>query len=282
MCQRKCSTPWCAVLALCTPMVCAWDVRAEGGSGITPPVTPYRPSVSTPAQLSAPGWLEGEFGLLRARSDSASRDSAPFTLKLAFTPDWGIRLGGEALVREDLSPSGFHYTIGDTAIVLKRRFGVGADGDWGVLKNTAFGLEGGVIAPTGRDGIGQTAYTVNTIFSADLGAWHSDSNVYGTRLTLVDRGIGRWQQGWASSLSHAIGEHFSVEGELSGTRQRGTRDTAQVLASGSYVLSSGSVVDFGMARSLQRLGATTQLFGGITMMLGRVRRQIPPGPRPPS
>ena len=43
-----------------------------------PSVTPYRPSVSTPAALSAPGWLEVEAGVLRSRSDDpARRDSVP-------------------------------------------------------------------------------------------------------------------------------------------------------------------------------------------------------------
>ena len=269
--RRECSVFPCALLALCTAIVYSWASHAESGSAIAPAVTPYRPSVSTPAQLSAPGWLEGEFGLLGARSDGAQRDSVPFALKLAFTPDWGIRVGGEALVRVDPDPSGSRYAIGDTAIVLKRRLGVGSQGDWGELKNAAFGLEGAVIAPTGRDGIGQTAYSVNTIFSADAGAWHSDSNVYGTRLTQVDPGMGHWQWGWASSLSRAVSEHFSVGAEVSGTRQGGVHDAAQLLASGSYLLSSGSVLDAGAARSLQHSGATTQLFAGITMMLGRVR-----------
>ena len=269
--QRELSVGSWVALALCSPVLCAGDANVADGSGNTPAVTPYRPSVSTPAQLSAPGWLEGEFGLLRMYGDGADRDSVPFTLKLAFTPDWGIRLGGEALVREEQSASGSSYAVGDTVMVLKRRFEAGSQGQWGTLKNAAFGLEGAVIAPTGSDGVGHTAYGLNSIFSADVGAWHSDSNIYGMRLTPVDRGIGRWQWGWASSLSRALNEHFSVGAELSSMRQRGAADTAQVLISGSYQLLSGSVVDAGVSRSLQHAGATTQLFGGITMMLGRVR-----------
>src|SRR6476660_6387091 len=64
-------------------------------------VTPYRPSVSTPAALSAPGWLEVEAGVQRSRADDPQRrDTLPYTLKLAFTPDWGIRIGGDAIVRQ--------------------------------------------------------------------------------------------------------------------------------------------------------------------------------------
>ena len=63
---------------------------AAGSEG-TPSVTPYRPSVSTPAALSAPGWLEVEVGALRARgSEDSRRDSLPYSLKLAFSEDWGF------------------------------------------------------------------------------------------------------------------------------------------------------------------------------------------------
>ena len=59
---------------------------AQAQTGELPSATPYRPSVSTPAALSAPGWLEIEAGGLRAGGGGARRDSLPFTFKLAFTP----------------------------------------------------------------------------------------------------------------------------------------------------------------------------------------------------
>ena len=269
--QRACSTvPW-AVLALSIAVVFAWDARAEDGPGIAPAVTPYRPSVSTPAQLSAPGWLEGEFGGLRSASVGADRDSVPYTLKWAFTSEWGIRIGGEAVVRDTLASGGSRYAFGDTGFVLKRRFVAGNGAAGGRFKNATFGLEGGVILPTGLDGIGSSAYTVNSIFSVDAGVWHSDTNVFGTRFTALDPGLGRWQWGWASALSRGIGDHWGVVGEVSGTHQVGTTHAVQVLCAGSFVLRSGSVVDGGLARSLQHTGAATQVFAGITMMLGRIR-----------
>ena len=58
-------------------------------------VTPYRPTLSTPANLSTPGWLELESGLQRLHNpDGAQRDSLPYTIKLALSPDWGLRVGG--------------------------------------------------------------------------------------------------------------------------------------------------------------------------------------------
>src|SRR6201999_4501480 len=88
------STLLIALLACCA--------SAHADDAGRPPVVPYRPSVSTPAQLSAPGYLELEAGGLRATGPDhgTSRFTLPYTLKLAFTPDWGIRVGGDAWVRQ--------------------------------------------------------------------------------------------------------------------------------------------------------------------------------------
>ena len=77
-------------------LACASVAHADDSGG--PAVVPYRPSVSTPAQLSAPGYLELEAGGLRATGPDrgVARTTLPYTLKLAFTPDWGVRVGGDA------------------------------------------------------------------------------------------------------------------------------------------------------------------------------------------
>ena len=256
-------------LALGVGPVWAEDDVADGA---TPTVTPYRPSVSTPAQLSAPGWLEGEFGLLRDRVDGADRDSLPFTLKLALSPDWGLRIGGEALVRQLDPAHDSNYNVGDAALILKRRFAVGTGGADAIVHNAAFGLEAGVVAPSGRYGVGATAYSINTIFSSDLGGWHSDSNLFGTRLTSVDIGHGRWQWGWASALAHGVGAHWSVTGEFSGAGQSGVPSTTQLLLAGSYALTAGPVIDFGAAHTLRAGSHELQWFAGVTLMLTRLLR----------
>src|SRR5947209_20559582 len=90
-CVRAVSTS--VVLAALGPAL----VRAATTDADTPSATPYRPSVSTPAALSAPGWIEVEAGLQHDHDGAvARRDSAPLTVKLAFTPDWGVRLGIDA------------------------------------------------------------------------------------------------------------------------------------------------------------------------------------------
>src|SRR5947199_10504192 len=83
---------------------------------------------------------------------SARRVGLPYTLKLAWTPDWGIRLGGDAWVR-DTDENGERISgTGDTSVIGKRRFAID--------ESSAFGLELGATMPTGRRRIsdGKAAY----------------------------------------------------------------------------------------------------------------------------
>ena len=228
-----------------------------------PAVTPYRPSVSTPAQLSAPGYLELEAGGLRASDNGASRTTLPYTLKLAFTPDWGIRVGGDAWVRDRAfgqSDSG----VGDTAVVLKRRFAVS--------DATAWGLELGETFPTAKSsiGIGHAATTVNGIFSSDFApAWHTDINLNETHLG----GSGQpspWQTGWAAAFSRTLTDTWGAVGELSGTYQASAGHTAQFLAAASWNQSPAAVFDFGFARGLNDATPRWQVFAGVTVRLAKL------------
>lgn len=114
--------------------------------------------------------------------DGARRDSLPYTLKLAFTPDWGVRVGGDLHVTNTDSDGARLSGVGDTALILKRRFAVNED--------AAFGVEAGVISATAKSGlgIGHTAWSLNGIYSADLGSYHLDINVAPVRLGEVDAG----------------------------------------------------------------------------------------------
>ena len=255
-----------SLLIASTALACAASVHAadapapadDGG----PAVVPYRPSVSTPAQLSAPGYLELEAGGLRATDNGASRTSLPYTLKLAFTPDWGIRVGGEAWVRQRAfgeSDSG----AGDTAVVLKRRFAVS--------DATAWGLELGETFPTAKSsiGIGHASTTVNGIFSSDFApAWHTDINLNVTHLGGPDQ-RSPWQTGWAAAFSRTLTDSWGAVGELSGTHQASV-DTAQFLAAASWNQSPAAVFDFGFARGLNDATPHWQVFAGVTVRLAKL------------
>jgi hypothetical protein len=231
-----------------------------------PAAVPYRPSVSTPAALSTPGWIEVEAGLLHEHDGSpASRDSVPATIKLAFSPDWGVRVGADAWVRQRDDAGQRTSGVGDTAVVVKRRFAVD--------DASAFGLEAAVVLPTARRGLadGQAAYGVNGIYSADFaGRWHTDINVVATRAGAVEPGTSRLQWLGAAALSTALDDHWGVVGELSGTNQRGVDSTRQFLVAASYNVSKRLVLDAGAARSLRSGAPMWSAFTGFTWLAGRV------------
>jgi hypothetical protein len=228
-------------------------------------VTPYRPSVSTPAALSAPGWLELEVGTLHFHGRMQSRrDSLPYTFKLAFSEDWGVRVGGDGWVRQRDDAGKRLSGGGDMNVVVKRRFRVDA--------TSAFGLEAGATIPTAAAdlGSGKADYSINGIYSADLGRYHVDLNAVATRVGQVDQGVSRNQALWAASLSRALTDRWGLVGELSGTRQEGTERTTQVLAAASYNVSPSLNLDAGLSRSVRSGVPVWSVFAGLTVLVGRV------------
>ena len=219
------------------------------------------------AALSAPGWLEIEAGYLHDHAESGVlRVSVPVTIKLAFTPDWGIRVGSDAWVRLR-DPSGEHATgHGDTAIVVKRRFAVDDD--------SAFGLEGGATLPTSRHGLGigsgKPDWALNAIYSADFGAWHTDLNAAATRVGATEAGAGRTQWLGAASLSRSLDEQWGVVAEFSGTAQHGADASRQLLVAASYNVSKRLVLDAGAARSLRSGTPVWSAFTGFTWLAARI------------
>ena len=226
-------------------------------------ITPYRPSVSSPAQLPVPGQVEIELGGLHARSDDSRRSSLPYTFKLAFSKEWGLVVGGEAHVwaRDD---SGKAQGLGDTTLVLKHA--------WIVDDATAFGVELGTKLPTANDSIGsgRADYTLNTIFSRDIGPVHMDANLNATRLGVFDDGTGRTQFGASSSFSGALSNHWGLTGEVSGTHRSGAANGTQLLAAFTYSPSKRLTFDVGLARAFRPTPATTQVFAGVVFPLAKL------------
>ena len=240
----------------------AADTPDDGG----PAVVPYRPSVSTPAQLSAPGYLELEAGGLRATGPDSgtSRFTLPYTLKLAFTPDWGIRVGGDAWVRQ-AEPGDSHSGAGDTAVVLKRRFAVSDATAWGLELGEKFATAGSTL------GSGHADTTVNGIFSSDFApAWHTDLNLNETRLGVPSGQPRAWQTGWAAAVSRTLTDAWGAVGEFSGTHQVGTPNTAQFLLAASWNASPAAVFDFGAAAGLNDATPHFQVFAGVTVRLAKL------------
>lgn len=237
-----------------------------GGAGAqeSGAVTPYRPSVSSPAQLPAVGQLEFEAGLLSIRDSGARRDSVPLLFKLAFSPQWGVLVGGDAYVATRDDAGNPARGLGDTNVELKRAFLIDS--------TTAFGLELNAKVPSAKDGIGsgKADYTLNTIFSKDIGQVHMDANANLTRLGAWDAGTSRRQSGLSASFSLDVAERWGATAEWSGTRRGGADSTAQVLLAGAYSPAKRMTFDFGVAHGLNAASPDWSLFCGVVVALGQL------------
>jgi hypothetical protein len=229
----------------------------------SPAVVPYRPTVSTPTDLPAPGWPELEAGGLVAKGGNAARsESTPVLFKLAWSESWGVLIGTDVYDwQRDFDGSTAH-SGGDTTVELKYRHPL--SDAW------SLGSEVGVIIPTARPpiGTGKTGWSALGIASYDSDVVHVDVNVGGTHPGAVDEGQGPWQGIWAVSASHPLPHDFTLEAEVSGLAQRGTSAQTQVLGALSYSVSRQLVLDAGVAAGLSRASPHWQLMGGLTVQLG--------------
>lgn len=244
------------IAALVLPCALA---RAEDA----PAITPYRPSVSTPAQLPAPGQLEFELGGIAARGTDSRTDSLPYTFKLAFDQQWGVLVSGNAFVRQrgaGQDAQGF----GDTTVTLKRAFIVD--------DASAFGLELSAKAPTANHSIGsgKSDWTVNAIYSRDFGELHMDANLNETRLGAPDPGAARMMTGVSASFSEPVDEHWTANWELSGATNPGSASTAQLLLAAVYMPNKRLEFDAGLTRGLTSATPHWSLFAGFVVPLAKL------------
>ena len=230
-----------------------------------PAAVPDRPGVAAPAALTAPGWLEVELGLERTKSGRGQRsDGLPYSLKLAFTPDWGIRIDGDAWLRSreagDATSGG-----GDTSLILKRRFEIN--------DRSAFGLEGGVSLPTAGKTLGSGSHdlVINSIFSSEVGEeWEVDLNLSAVRYGASTPEFSRVEYGWAAAVSRSLGDRWELGAELFGTRRKGEGSTSQLLLSTSYASTRSTVWDIGFIRGLSSESPDWTVFTGVTFVAFRL------------
>ena len=253
-----------AIRVLMALLVCCANARADEEQ--EPSVTPYRPTVSNPADLPVPGWLEGEFGGLHTSGEDRSRaDSVPWLLKYAFDENHGLLLGGNAYLSATAPGATKQSSFGDTFLEWKQRFPVS--------EKAAFGIEAGVVAPTASHdlGIGKAQWEANGIFSTDLGAMHLDLNLGEARGGEQTLNVSPWQTTWAAALSTSLADQWGTAFELSGAHQRGLAMQSQVLVAFSYNVSHRLVLDAGSSYGLTHAAHDCSLFAGATVLIGQLR-----------
>jgi hypothetical protein len=223
--------------------------------------TPYRPTVSNPADLPVPHHFEWEAGGYSERDPGdAHHSSVPYLLKYAFTEDVGVLVGGESIVA-DRSGGDTTRGWGDTSVIMKFHHAVS--------ESTGLGLEAGATLPTASHdlGSGHADYTLNGIVSTEAVGCNVDINVGYTRLGIADTGTSRDQIGWAVAASHDLAGKWGLAGELSGTGQRGAHGAAQFLSALSFTAAPTLVFDGGALFGLNRESPRYGVFAGVTMLV---------------
>lgn len=224
--------------------------------------TPYRPTLSNPAELSAPGWLEVEMGVARSKGGENQRqNNQPHTLKYAFSQDFGVMLLGDFRVNQVDATGRETAGQGDNTLIFKHRFGAS--------EGQAFGLEWGAKLDTAAIGIGsgKTDYILNGIYSVDVGEVRIDANLGATWLGLQEDGLGRHQYNWSVAVSKEVMPKWTLAGELSGTARQGKSAASQFLAAASYAVNNKLVVDFGAAAGISRIAPDWSVFAGVTWLV---------------
>ncbi len=253
-------------------MLCSgrcWVLAAAGAISLSPVLgcaeeptaTPYRPTVSNPADLSAPGHVEWETGVQRDRGGpSVKRASVPWLLKYAFTDAFGVLVGGEGVVTQTDSNGDTLRGGGDTALIFKFKLPLNT--------GSAFGVEAGRKFPTAKSGLGsgKADHTINGIYSVDFKPFHADINMGYTRLGAADPEASRHRYGWAAAVSCPVNDRWGLSGEVSGQTQPGVADTAQFLWALTYNLFSRVVLDAGTAWGLNTGAPDTTVFAGVTVL----------------
>ncbi len=233
-----------------------------------PQATPYRPTISNPAQLPVPGYLEMELGWqsLRKKEAEEHRHSVPYLFKFAFTDRIGVLVGTEVVVINAPEGQSSSAGFGDLTPLLKLRFPLG------FKAAGAFGIEAGVKIPTAPSTVGsqQTDYLFNGIYSVNVGIVSVDLNLGYTRLGGTPEGTGKDLVSWAASGSVTLMEGLSVAGEFAGSSRKTVKPFTQFLASTSYFLSPGIVADAGMAFGLNGASQEWTAFAGLTFITARL------------
>lgn len=225
-----------------------------------PTAVPYRPTVSTQANLPEAGWLEVELGMTRSSggNEDKHRDNLNYLVKYAFNDDWALLLGGEAQVRRRTLDDERVSGLGDTSFTLKRRFAY--------AEQTLFGIEAGFSAPTAKQSIGsgKTDYTVNTILSTELGPIHLDANLRATRVGKIDQGTGRIETTWATAFSLNAESGSYLAAEFSGVNRRHTAPVSQLMMAGGYAPNKRTVFDVSVGWGMSQAAPDWSIGAGVT------------------
>ncbi len=259
--------PHCTAALVLWALAITLPLCANASDDDSPSATPFRPTVTSGASISAPGWLELEFGGQRMGGNGFdARNSWPYLLKYSLNDRFALLVGGDSYVAATPAQSALIEGRGDTTLTLKYKAA-------GAPEGKSYGLEATIKYPTAADGLGsgERDYSLKGIYGFDMAnGFHLDTNLMATRVGNIGPDQGQYQWTWAAAISRQIGEAWTLAGDLSGTSQSGAPTTAQFLAAASYAVNKRLVVDTGFASGLNKDTPQFTVFAGLTVLIGKV------------
>ncbi|HEY6251992.1 MAG TPA: hypothetical protein VI685_18710 [Candidatus Angelobacter sp.] len=255
-------------VALFTFSLAAQDVPSPANSdGDSKQVeaNPGRPTVSTPATLTPPGYLQLETGVLGAEKSGefSNRTGIEAVLKLALTHRFELLVQTEPMVISDLGRKGDgepgEVFVGFQALIHK------GEGAQPTVAVSYFRRLYGSPAP--ELDLGTNRQSALLLVSFDLLHFHVDTNAIVTEQITDRAAVHRAQFGQTLSISHPVAGHLSLSGELWHFSQPLIRSNAVgLLFAPSYVVNRLLVLDGGFNRGLTGNSTRWEGFIGLTYL----------------
>lgn len=229
----------------------------------TPTANPGRPTVSTPATLTPPGYLQFETGLLAAwhSGEFSSQQSLVQVTKFAPASRIELLIGTSPYIHSDTQPQNGagDITLGAQGVVLPGQ---------GPRPTLALSYFRDVFSGGTPDiDIGSAGNSALVLASADVRSFHYDTN-YIFNEQVSDAGIRRAQFGQTLSVSHGLGENFGISGEIWHFTQPLLRGNAiGNLWAVNYNARKNLVFDAGFNRGLTTTSTRWEILAGFTYLL---------------
>lgn len=231
-----------------------------------PEANPGRPTVSTPATLTPPGYLQFETGINGANDspEFSTRFGLNETIKLSVAKRLELIVSGEPIAHSVTSGVAANHIadvfVGAQAVIYP------GEGSTPTIAVSYFRrvYDGG--AP--EFDYGSPTNSAMILASADVKGFHYDANAIFTEL--VQGPVRRAQFGQSLSISHALPWNFSLSGEIWHFTQPYLRSNAigNLWAAG-YTVNPRLVLDAGFDRGLTGTSTRWEAFAGFTYLLPR-------------
>lgn len=227
---------------------------------------PGRPTVSTPATLTPPGYVQFESGVLGAEKSGefSNRTGIETVVKLSLARRFELLVQTEPMVFSDLGNRTDHRpgeVFAGFQTVVKHGEGLQPTVSVSYFRRL-------YASPAPELDLGTNRQSALLLVSFDVKKFHVDTNGIVTEQITDEGGIHRAQFGQTLSISHPVSGKLSFSGELWHFSQPLTRSNAVgLLLAPSYNVNRFLVLDGGFNRGLTSTSTRWEIFAGFTFLV---------------